>query len=180
MPRWPAGLHRASGSGTAYGYRPIRPQVTPQQHYWRETASELHAGGTGVFTRNNVLFQISQFNAFAGPQSVGERWQVTQVQVQAGSQYGQSPLVIQQQSAQSQALNSAQPPPIVAQVWRQIGGVNIYLLAQSSNGGNDNLAISCPLLSAGEGIGVVWYGGIPLAAGTWFQLTGTRYTLGPE
>lgn len=180
MPRWPAGLHAASGSGTAYGYRPVRPRATPQQHYWRQTETELHVGGNGIFTPTQ-LFQINRFAAAVGPQGVGERWLVTQVQVNSADQYAGPPLVIQQQSAQAQALNSAQPPPIVAQVWRQVGGVNNYLLAQTSNGGNDTLAISCPLLSAGEAIAVIWYG-IPSgpAPGAWFRLTGTRYTLGPE
>lgn len=187
MPRWPAGLHAASGSGTAYGYRARRPPVTPQRHYWRHTATALHEGGQSVLVpvglRLFPVVQISQLPAYAtaGPQAAGEQWLVDQVQVNIGGQYGQPPLVIQQFASQASASVTTPPPPIIAQVWRNHAGIpwnTGKLLAQTSQGGNDAMSVASGMLTAGEVITVVWYGWAPNPGGLpWMTLNGTRFAL---
>lgn len=183
MPRVPAGLHRQTGSGQPGAFRPQRYTAASQRQYWRRTASVLHAAANSILVLGTPAGPVGAAAAipalaFAGPQGAGEQWDVDVVQVQLGGQFGQPPLVTQQVVAQALGTQAKQPPPVIAQAWLQVGGVNVYLLAQTSNGGNDALTVSCPLLSQGEGIAVVWYGWAP---GTlpWMTLRGTRYTLGP-
>lgn len=145
--------------------------------------TELHAAANVVLLPQFLPFNDPSFpvSASTGPQGSGEQWVVSQVQVQTSSQYGQPPLVVQQVVAQARGQTTSPPPPITAQVWHAIGGQPVYLLAQTGQGGNDNVGISCPALSAGEAIMVIWYGLSPRAVvpfpSAWFALRGTKITL---
>ena len=182
-----------------HGARNRRPPRTPQLDYWRETATELHAGATAAippyltgFFHQAVLIPAV---AVAGPQGAGERWLVDLVHVrfpglnalsttlQSGTgDLPPPPLVIQQVASQKAGLPSAQPPPVVAQVWRCHAGVmwnTGKLLAQTTQGSNDALSVACPPISVGETITVVWYGWAGIGTGGFpnMVLSGTRYAL---
>lgn len=185
MPRWPAGLHPASGSLWSSGGYPRRPQATGQGDYWRSAVADLHAGAAVAWPPTPggpgaIQFSPSAaMSASAGPAGVGERWLVDLVRVVTGAQVGLPPLVVQQVAAQITGTTTTPPPPVVAQVWLAVAGQNIHLLAQTTQGGNDDLAVGCPPLSAGEAIAVVWYGlapGVP----AWFSLRGTKTVLSAE
>lgn len=186
MPRWPTGLHPYAGSGTAYGYRPVRPPAAPMRHYWRHTATELHAGATATLSRTPVGgvvsgSAISQV-ATAGPQGAGEKWSVDLVQVQLGGQYGSPPLVTLQAQSQALAVSTLPPPPLVAQAWLSVAGVNVHLLAQTTQGGNDTLDLGGQVLTVGEAITVLWWStfapaGIGFPGFGWMALRGTRYAM---
>ncbi len=179
MPRWPAGLHRAAGSIRAAGSPTFRQTPDDPKLYWRQTVSELHAGAQGVVVPGFFSIQaLIPARASAGPQGVGERWMVDVVQVQFPAQAGQPPLVVQQIAAQIGGTTTKPPPPIVAQVWLSAGGTDLHLLAQTTQGGNDDLSVACPPLSAGEAITVIWYGWFPATGLPWFRLRGTKITLG--
>lgn len=160
------------------------------EDYWRQTVADLTAGGTAAATvggpnlPNGIIFpdnsaplqQQTTAVVSVGPQSIGERWDVSLVQVQTGSQAGQPPLVIQQVAAQAAGKTLTPPPPIVARVWRAVGGIPVHLLGVTSQGGYDTLGISCPTLAAGETILVVWYGA-PKGDTAQVIIKGTKYAL---
>jgi hypothetical protein len=178
--RWPAGLHLAAGSLPAAGQRPRRPPTTPQHHYWRHTETELHAaaGTVPLVIHSGVVPSIS---ASTGPTAAGETWSVDMAQVQINQQHGNDPLVVQQIEAQTTGSVTAPPPPITAQVWLSVAGVNVHLLAQTSQGGYDNVGLGGQEVRPGEAITVVWwlaepFGAVVFTTG-WFTLRGTRHTL---
>ena len=199
MPRWPGGLHAASGSGTAYGYRPVRPPATPQEQYWRRTATELHAAATATQAAGAAAFvppgPLLPLVAATGPQAAGEQWAVDLILVQlqttqaGGIGVSSAPLVVQQIFAQQSGGSTFTPPPVVAQAWRchasmakpYLGWQTGKLLAQTTQGANDTLSVSGPVLTAGEVIAVVWYNWFPqTGSGTgfpWAVYQGTRYAL---
>jgi len=180
MPRWPAGLHAAAGSLPATGQRPIRPPAIPQHHYWRRVDTELHAMAAAdvQFIPLGPLFT---FNASTGPTATGERWSVDMVQVLTDGHYGDPPLVAQQINAQITGTTNIPPPPITARVWLSAAGVNLHLLAQTSQGGNDNVGLGGQTVMPGEAITVEWWLAENFGAGFsdafWFVLRGTRHTL---
>jgi hypothetical protein len=182
MVRAPAGWHLAAGSLPAVGSPTHRTTPLKQSAYWRQSVAELRVGATAVVGPGTSFPAQSLIpaTATAGPQGIGERWLPDMVQVQYAPQIGQPPLVTQQVAAQVLGTTTAQPPPITAQVWLSVGGLNVHLLAQTSQGGNDNLSIGCPPLSPGEAIAVVWYGWAPAGAGglPYFILRGTKHVLG--
>jgi hypothetical protein len=188
---------RAQGG---HGARNRRLLVTPQIRYWRETTTELHAGATatlaphvpgGGFIEEIAIPGI----AAVGPQGAGERWLVDLIQVRYGGldqqptavqvnlpDFPPPPLVVQQIAAQQAGVTTPQPPPVIAQAWWHKAGVywsTGKLLAQTSQGANDSLSVSCPLVTPGEMISVVWYGwfGVGTHGFPWMSLSGTRYAL---
>lgn len=198
MPRLPAGLHRYAGSGTAYGYRPIRPVATPQEQYWRRTATELHAAATATQSPGAAAFvqpgPLLPLVAAAGPQAAGEQWAVDLILVQLQTTLvnvgvSSAPLVVQQIAAQQSGGVTFTPPPVVAQAWRchasmakpYLGWQTGKLLAQTTQGANDTLSVSGPVLTPGEVIAVVWYNWFPqTGSGTgfpWAVYQGTRFAL---
>ena len=179
---WPPGLHRAAGSLPAVGQRPRRPATVPQHHYWRHTDTELHAAGwTTPFQFSNQVPGVPSITAATGPTAAGEVWSVDLVQVQVNQQYGAAPLVVEQISGQNTGATTAPPPPIAAQVWLAVAGVNLHLLAQTSQGGFDNLGLGGQQVRPGEQISVTWWlsgnFGAAVTATGWFVLRGTRHTL---
>jgi hypothetical protein len=180
VPRWPAGLHPAAGSLPATGQRPLRPAATPQHHYWRHVDTELHASAQIIprFIPLGPLFSVS---ATAGPTATGERWSVDMVQVETDGHYGDPPLVGQQIQAQINGTGTIPPPPITARVWLSVAGVNLHLLAQTTQGGNDNVGLGGQAVQAGEAITVEWWLAESFGGGFstvfWFILRGTRHTL---
>lgn len=180
MPRWPAGLHLASGAVPAIGQRPRRPEVTPQHHYWRHVDTELHAAaGTTPFIFGPG--PVVSITASTGPTATGESWSVDMAQIQINQQHGNKPLVVQQIEAQTTGGVTAPPPPIAAQVWLSVAGINLHLLAQTSQGGYDNIGLGGQEVRPGEAITVLWFlaepfGAVVFATG-WFMLRGTRHTL---
>ena len=181
MPGWPAGLHRPAGALRASGGRPQRFTAASQVRYTRRVTTILHAGATvPVAFWVGGPFQPGQPIAAAGPQGAGERWSVDLVQVQTPGQYGQPPLVAQQITAQETGAVTTPPPPIVAQVWLAVGGVQVYLLGQTTTGGNDDLSVACPEIGPGEAISVIWYNlPLTLSAPGWFTARGTKTVLVP-
>lgn len=179
MPRWPAGLHPYAGSGPAYGYRPVRPPATPQRHYWRHSATALHAASNAVFPLPPAggPGPLVTVGAAAGPTAAGEVWTVTHVQVQTGTGYGQPPLIVQQINAQVLGQLTSAPPPVPVQVWLAVSGVNLHLLAQSTQGGYDGIDVGGQTVRPGETIQVIWYLPSPAPPSAWFVLRGTRHTL---
>lgn len=189
MPRWPDGLHFAAGSGGAVGGQPIRPAPVDQESYWRRTSTELFAGaqgrpipatafnpaGPGRITISNAIGQ----QATAGPTAAGERWRVSLVQVAMSGVFNSPPLVTLQQVAQANASVSVPPPPVMAQAWLSMSGVNIHLLAQTTQGGYDTLDLGGQVLTPGEAITVQWWSttvtGFP--GNGWISLRGTRSAL---
>lgn len=196
MPRWPGGLHAASGSGTAYGYRPVRPVATPQEHYWRRTATELHAAATAILPAGLLAPNAPPKGpgfplvAAAGPSAAGEQWAVDLIQVQtdltSSTGLASAPLVVQQIAAQQSGSSTPLPPPIVAQAWRcPASMVSVFpqwqtgrLLAQTTQGNNDTISVGGAVLNPGEVVAVVWYNWFPLLHSfPWAVYQGTRYTL---
>lgn len=182
MPRWPAGLHLASGAVPAVGQRPLRTAATPQHHYWRRTSTELHASATatippgqGFLASGAPIFEQAQ----VGPSATGELWRVTLVEVQLPGLYDSPPLVTQQISAQVQGAVTQPPPPFVAQVFLAAGGTNLHLLAQTTQGGYDTLELGGQEVSPGEAIVVRWWTTTDkfFPGFGWFVLRGTRLTL---
>jgi hypothetical protein len=181
MPRWPAGLHAAAGSLPAAGQRPRRPAVTPQHHYWRRVDTELDASAS-VSPRFIPLGPVFSIQASIGPTAAGERWSVDMVQLNSDGLVGAPPLVAQQLQAQISGTTTAPPPPVVGQVWLSAGGVNLHLLAQTSQGGNDNVGLGGQPVTTGEAITVVWFLSETISTTAfirtcWFVLRGTRHTL---
>lgn len=183
MPRWPAGLHLASGAVPAAGQRPRRADATPQHHYWRHVDSELHAAASAVLVvpaqqflpQGSPIFELAQ----VGPTAAGEVWRVTLVQVQLPGQYAAPPLVTEQAAAQFTGTTIQPPPPFVAQAWLAVGGTRVHLLAQTTQGGNDSLDLGGQEVSAGEAIAVQWWSttdkGFPGLG--WMVVRGIRHTL---
>jgi hypothetical protein len=177
-----AGGMRAVGSPT------LRWRAAGQRGYWRSTVAELHAGASaGRLPFFGPFAPEFSFTLSAGPQGVGERWLADQVQVQLSwsgnpAPTNQPPLVVQQIAAQVLGTTTTPPPPVVAQVWQTAGGQNTYLLAQTTQGTSDTLAVSPPPLSAGEGIAVVWFPGSlagPVLSAA-FAVRGTKTVLSAE
>lgn len=180
MPRWPAGLHLGAGSVPAAGQRPRRLEPTRQTDYWRKLDTELHASAS-VSPHFIPLGPVFSMAASVGPSAVGERWSVDMVQVQTNAQYGDPPLVAQQIQSQISGTTTVPPPPIAAQVWLSVAGVNLHLLAQTSQGGYDNVGLGGQVVQPGESITVVWWLAENFGPGftnsAWFTLRGTRHTL---
>jgi hypothetical protein len=183
-----------------HGARNRRPPSTPQLDYWRQTATSLQAGATAtvVTTPPGAGFSeavLIPAVASAGPQGAGEQWLVdlihlylpglnglpVSLQPGIGPDFPPPPLVVQQIASQQAGIVTTQPPPVVAQVWRCYAGVVWNagkLLAQTTQGANDALSVSCPLISQGEVITVVWYGWASVTTGLpHMSLSGTRYAL---
>lgn len=171
MPRWPRGMHPAAGSQPALGGYAPRVQATGQVDYWRHQDAELHASAGPV-----TIPASGQAQAASGPQGTGERWYVTEVQVQTSSQVALPPLIVQQVRAQQAGLAVSPPPPITAQVWRAVAGQKERILAQTSQGGNDNIGVTVRL-AAGEQLLIIWYGAVP-GDQAWAVLKGTKLVLG--
>ena len=150
MPRWPAGLHVASGSLRAVGGRDRRIPSPDVAGFWHQQVGDLFAAAGPVRVNGG-----GQAAALAGPQGLGEKWDVQLVQVSTSSG-----LAVQ----------------TTAQVWRAVSGITQNLLGQTVNGGIDDLGIICPTLSAGEQLAVIWTGASP---GDTAQATirGIRYVL---
>jgi len=165
----------------------VQPRVraTGQHKYWRRVQVPLHAQAAYTFTPFVGIVPETPFTASTGPQGVGESWTVDLVQVQSGPFYGTAPLVVQQIQAQQQGSTLAPPPPIVAQVWLSVGGVNVHLLGQTPTGGNDDLDVGGVTLTAGERITVVWYN-VALVIledqipSLWFVARGTKTVLSAD
>jgi len=177
--RWPAGLHLAAGSVRAVGQRPRRADPTPQHHYWRHVDTELHATGQTGFNVGAGASSVIQ--ASAGPTATGEVWSVDLVQVQINFLYGAQPLVVQQIEAQQTGVTTTPPPPIVAQVWLASGGTRLHLLAQTSQGGYDNIGLGGQQVRPGDQLTVLWFirtlGGAIFNTTGWFMARGTKRTL---
>jgi len=155
MPRLPRGWHQQAGSMLPLGSPTYRATPVSPREFWRQTPAELHAA-TPPFTvpaSGTVIRTI-------GPQGMGERWIVRDVQVQTSSQYKMPPLVIQQVQAQQAGSTVTPPPPVVAEVWRAVATQREILLATTNKGGYDSMGVSVQL-SAGEQIMVIWYGANP-------------------
>lgn len=186
MPRWPGGLHRAGGTGVAYGGQPRRAPVPEQEGYWRRTTTALIVGANAVPTTafapggpsRPFAAPISQV-AYAGPTTAGELWRVALVQVNMSGQYNTPPLVTQQQVAQANGSTSTPPPPIMAQAWLSAAGVNIHLLAQTTQGTYDTLDLGGQVITPGEAITVQWWSttNSPFPGTGWIALRGTRSAL---
>jgi hypothetical protein len=148
-----------------------RATPTSPRAYWRQNMAHLNAA-TPSFT---VPASGTVFRSI-GPQGMGERWIVRDVQVQTSSQYKQPPLVIQQVQAQQAGSTVTPPPPIVAEVWRAVATQREILLATTNKGGYDSMGVSVQL-TAGEQIMVIWYGANP---GDTVQaiIKGTKIVLG--
>lgn len=181
MVRWPAGLHPYAGSGTAYGGRPVRPPAEEMRHFWRHTATELHAGANAPYPGAAASIATFSVQAATGPTAAGETWTVTHVQVQTSAGQGLAPLLTQQIAAQAGAASTTPPPPVPVQVWLSVSGFNVHLLAQSTQGGYDNFHLGHQPVRTGEAITVIWWPTAPVTApGTtaaWFRLRGTRHAL---
>lgn len=151
MVKIPPGMHLGAQSVRAYGGRARRIFATGQQNYWRTTDAELKAATVPVTVNagGNAAAQV-------GPAGVGEVWQVTLVQVQV-----------------SPVLNTA---PIVAQIWRGVGGITLNLLAITDNGGYDDMAVTGTPITAGEQIVVIWEGAPP-GQSAWAVIEGTKTVL---
>lgn len=185
-------MHQYAGGLPAIGNSPRRYDPTTQRAYWRHTVAELHTGASvlvvspssftppaGIHGAGGAPLAQIQSTAVAqtGPQAVGERWDVRHIQVQASSQIGLPPLVVQQVAAQQSGTTTAPPPPIACRIWRAVGGLPVHLLAFTNNGGYDTVGVDCPTLTAGESVLVVWYGA---AVGDTVQVIvrGTKFVLG--
>lgn len=134
------------------GARARRLRVTGQRYYWRHTKAILDVALPLV-----VVNASGQAAAMLGPQAVGERWTVQQVQISTSSQAGQIPYVIQQAAGSP----IPPPPPIVAQVWLAIAGQQVHQLGQTTAGGQDAIGIDWAPVETGEQIAVVWFGAAP-------------------
>jgi hypothetical protein len=119
----------------ATGGRARRIPVTYQRHYWHQNTADLHAATPPV-----IVSLAGAAASAIGPQGVGERWDVQLVQV---------------------STSSGLAKVTQAQVWLAVAGQTIHLLMQTTNGGNDDLGVICPTISAGEQIAVIWSGGKP-------------------
>lgn len=151
MPRWPGGLHAQAGSQSHRAVWPQRYDPTPQQSYWRQAAAELKASVPPVTVNGSGLAA-----SVTGPMGVGEKWQVTLVQVQV----------------QPSLLTH----PCTAQVWRGACGVTLNLLGQTSNGGYDDLGVQGQLIHPGEQVIVIWSGAHPGDV-AWATIEGTKTIL---
>lgn len=177
MPRIPGGFHRQSGSGQRGAFRQGRYLATPQQQYWRRTVAELRAGAAITWPSPLPPFNPSAaMTASAGPQGAGEQWTVDLARVASGALAGMPPLVVQQIAAQVSGQSVSPPPPVVAQIWLAVAGQLDHLLAQTTQGGNDDVSVGGQQVTPGETIAVVWYGLTP-GVSAWFSLRGTKYVL---
>jgi hypothetical protein len=129
MPRLPRGWHQQAGSMLPLGSPTYRATPVSPRAFWRQTPAELHAS-TPPFT----VPASGQVIRTIGPQGMGERWIVRDVQVQTSSQYKMPPLVIQQVQAQQQGHTVTPPPPVVAEVWRAVATQREILLATTDHG----------------------------------------------
>ena len=143
--------HRQAGSGRARPPRIRRPFSTGPESYWRQSDAELHAATIPV-TVNAAGIAAS----YAGPAGVGETWQPMIVQVQV----------------QPSLLTVA----CIAQVWRAVAGITCNLLAQTQNGGYDDLGVTGPVIRAGEQLVVVWEGARP-GDTAWATIEGSKTVL---
>jgi hypothetical protein len=175
-----AGIRVARG----HGARPQRIRVVDQEAYWRHTVAKLHASAVAAFKGTFIpLEPYTPKIAQTGPVGTGERWFVDLVHVNVGSLYGQAPLVVQQINAQKNGIITTPPPPVVAQIWHTIGGLNVTLLGQTSQGGADALAVAAEL-EQGHMLTVMWFGlATPNLASlqntAWYTATGTKTVLTP-
>ena len=80
MPRWPAGLHVASGSLRAVGGRDRRISSPDVAGFWHQQVGDLFAAAGPVRVNGG-----GQAAALAGPQGLGEKWDVQLVQVSSSS-----------------------------------------------------------------------------------------------
>lgn len=173
-----------AGSGPSGARLPRRPVTVPQAHYWRRMATELHAGASvtpvaaGGIGPSFLPGALISMTAAAGPQGAGEWWEVNLITVTIGGT-PVAPLVTQQISAQATAGTTTPPPPIVAQAWLAAGGMNLHLLAQTTQGGYDTLEAGGQQVHPGETISVTWWStvgpGFP-GLGS-IVIRGTRHTL---
>jgi hypothetical protein len=129
-----------------------------------------------------VFDQLFSMTASVGPTAAGERWAVDMVQVNTDGQTGSPPLVAEQIQAQIAGSTINPPPPVTAQVWLSVAGQFIHLLAQTSQGGYDNIGLGGQTVQAGEQISVQWWVSEQITSANitsagWFTLRGTRYTL---
>lgn len=151
MPRWPAGLHRQSGSHPPQSWRPQRYDATGQESYWRKAAAQLKASVPPV-----TVSAGGAAASLVGPMGVGEQWQVTLVQVQV----------------QPSLLTHA----ATAQVWRGAAGVTLNLLSQTANGGYDDMGVQGQIIHPGEQVIVIWSGAHPGDV-AWATIEGTKTIL---
>jgi hypothetical protein len=148
-------------------------------------STELHAAAsTTPLVFVPLPGPVPGISASVGPTATGEVWSVDMAQIQINLQYGDKPLVVQQVEAQALGTTTAPPPPVAAQVWLSAGGINMHLLAQTSQGGYDNVGLGGQQVRAGEAITVVWWLAGPFGAAVqtrgWFVVRGTRETLSVE
>jgi hypothetical protein len=171
MPRWPAGLHRASQSLPAYGGRSRRIPSTGQRHYWHTVPAELHAATLPVAVNSS-----GQAAAAVGPAGIGERWDVQLVQVNTTSG---PPAIFGAAGNLSPKLPAPPPAPPaqpIAQIWQGAANQTIHLLGQTVSGGGDDVAVTGPVIAAGEQIIIVWHNANP-GDRAWALVKGIKYVL---
>ena len=134
MPRVPRGLHRHAGSLPNVGQRNRRIYAPPQEHYWRRVQGDITQGQAQTTIAGNGSGTVR-----IGPQGLGTRWYITQVNIQTAS-------------------GATDVATFALYLGAQVAS---NLLGSSYAGGQDTIGLNGRALQPGDLLTGVWTGGHP-------------------
>lgn len=135
--RTPPGLHTEAGAIPNTGGEGRRIESPPIEQYWRRLATEIPGAARSATVPASGTVTVS-----VGPQGLGNRWYVTQVNVQT-------------------TTGAADASTAAVYVGAGALAVSANLVASSYAGGQDTLGVNARSIQPGEFVTVVWSGANP-------------------